>query len=131
MAKTVLVADDDEINRELVCELLKRGGYRVLPAEDGQAAWRALQEGKADMAVLDLNMPHMDGLEVTRRIRGDERLKDMPVILLTIRSLVADQISGYDRGADDYLTKPFDSRMLLARLRALERRVLGRRGGRK
>lgn len=77
------------------------------------------------MAVLDFNMPNLDGLELIRRIRSDARFKDMPVLLLTIRALVEDQLAGYERGADDYLTKPFDNAMLLARLKALERRILG------
>jgi DNA-binding response OmpR family regulator len=124
--RTVLVVDDDDMFRELVTEILTKGGYRVLRAPDGLAAWNILQKKneKVDMAVLDLNMPNMDGLELTHKIRDDARYKDMPVLLLTVRALVEDQVSGYDRGADDYLTKPFDSRMLLARIKVLERRIL-------
>jgi len=124
--RTVLVVDDDDMFRELVTEILTQGGYRVLRAQDGLAAWNLLQNKteKVDMAVLDLNMPNMDGLELTHKIRDDARLKDMPVLMLTVRALVEDQVSGYDRGADDYLTKPFDSRMLLARIKVLERRIL-------
>ncbi len=122
--KTILVADDDQMFRELVTEVLTQGGYRVLAAQDGLAAWNLLQKKKADMAVLDLNMPNMDGLELTRKLRGDARFKDMPVLMLTIRAMIEDQVSGYDRGADDYLTKPFENKMLLARMRVLERRIL-------
>ena len=122
--KTILVADDDQMFRELVTEVLAQGGYKVLAAEDGLAAWNLLQKKKADMAVLDLNMPNMDGLELTRKLRGDARFKDMPVLMLTIRAMIEDQVSGYDRGADDYLTKPFENKMLLARMRVLERRIL-------
>ena len=124
MAATVLVADDDEMFRELVTEILTQGGYSVVRAEDGQAAWDAMQRKKVDIAVLDLNMPRMDGLELTRKIRDDAKYKDLPVLLLTVRAMVEDQVSGYDRGADDYLTKPFDSKMLLARVKVLERRTL-------
>jgi DNA-binding response OmpR family regulator len=124
--RTVLVVDDDEMFRDLVTEILSQGGYRVVRAQDGLAAWNLLQKGeeKVEMAVLDLNMPNMDGLELTRKIRDDARYKDLPILLLTVRAMVEDQVSGYERGADDYLTKPFDSKMLLARVKVLERRIL-------
>ncbi|MDE2293758.1 MAG: response regulator [Elusimicrobia bacterium] len=123
MAATVLVADDDEMFRELVTEILTQGGYAVVRAEDGQAAWDMMQRKKVDIAVLDLNMPRMDGLELTRKIRDDAKYRDLPVLMLTVRAMVEDQVSGYERGADDYLTKPFDSKMLLARVKVLERRT--------
>jgi two-component system, OmpR family, response regulator len=122
--RTVLIADDDAMFRELVAEILKLGGYRVVAAEDGLAAWNLMQKQKVDIAVLDLNMPNMDGLELTKKIRSDARYKDLPVLMLTIRAMLDDQVAGYDRGADDYLTKPFDNKMLLARVRVLERRIL-------
>jgi len=118
------VADDDEMFRDLVTEILTQGGYRVVRAKDGLAAWELIQKHPADMAVLDLNMPNMDGLELCRKIRDDSKFKDMPILMLTVRALVEDQVSGYERGADDYLTKPFDSKMLLARMKVLERRIL-------
>ncbi|MBI3297580.1 MAG: response regulator [Elusimicrobia bacterium] len=123
MPLTVLVADDDEMFRELVTEILTQGGYSVVRAEDGLAAWDAMQRKKVDMAVLDLNMPRMDGLELTRKIRDDAKYRDLPILLLTVRAMVEDQVSGYSRGADDYLTKPFDSKMLLVRVKVLERRA--------
>jgi DNA-binding response OmpR family regulator len=119
---TVLVADDDEMFRELVTEILTQGGYSVVRVMDGAQGWEALQKKKIDLAVLDLNMPNMDGLELTRKIRDDVKLKDLPILMLTVRALVEDQVSGYEKGADDYLTKPFDSKMLLARVKVLERR---------
>ena len=122
--KTILVADDDEMFRDLVTEILTQGGYRVVRAKDGQAAWELMQKHPVDMAVLDLNMPNMDGLELTRKIRDDAKYRDLPILMLTVRSLVEDQVSGYERGADDYLTKPFESKMLLARMKVLERRIL-------
>ncbi len=121
---TVLVADDDEMFRELVTEILTQGGYTVVRAEDGQAAWDLMQRKKVDIAVLDLNMPRMDGLELTRKVRDDAKYKDLPILMLTVRALVDNQVEGYARGADDYLTKPFDSQMLLARVKVLERRAL-------
>lgn len=122
--RTVLVVDDDSMFRELVTEILTQGGYRVVAAEDGVKAWEKMQRTKVELAVLDLNMPNMDGLELTRKIRDDVRYKDLPVLLLTVRALVEDQVSGFDRGADDYLTKPFDSKMLLTRVKVLERRLI-------
>ena len=122
--RTVLVADDDAMFREMITLVLQEAGYKVVAALDGQDCWDRLRKEGADMAVLDLNMPRNNGLELTRLIRASAQHKEMPVLMLTIRSLVEDQISGYERGADDYLTKPFDAEMLLARLRVLERRIL-------
>ncbi len=122
--RTVMVVDDDSMFRDLVTEILTQGGYKVVSAEDGQKAWDLMQETAVDLAVLDLNMPHMDGLELTRKVRDDVRFKELPILLLTVRALVEDQVSGFERGADDYLTKPFDSKMLLARVKVLERRLI-------
>ncbi len=124
MARTVMVVDDDSMFRDLVSEILTQGGYKAVAAEDGQKAWDLMQTTTVDIAVLDLNMPNMDGLELTRKIRDDRRYKDLPILLLTVRALVEDQVSGFERGADDYLTKPFDSKMLLARAKVLERRLI-------
>ena len=78
------------------------------------------------MAILDINMPVMDGMELLARIRADERFKTMPVLMLTVRSLTEDQVDGYDCGADDYLPKPFSNEVLLARIKTLERRILNK-----
>jgi len=120
----VLVADDDKTFRMLVSEVLNDAGYEVSAHENGLEAWKHLQAHGADVAVLDINMPEMDGIELLRNIRGDERLRDMPVLLLTIRALTEDQVQGYDRGADDYLTKPFSNEVLVARVKVLARRIL-------
>ncbi len=122
--RTVLVVDDDSMFRELVTEILTQAGYKVVAAEDGAKAWEKMQKTKVELAVLDLNMPNMDGLELTRKIRDDAHYKELPVLLLTVKALIEDQVSGFDHGADDYLTKPFDSKMLLTRVKVLERRLL-------
>lgn len=122
----VLVADDDDIFRSLVTEVLTEGGYEVSAHENGRLAWEHLQAEGADIAVLDVNMPEMDGFGVLANIRGDARYKGMPVLMLTIRAFAEDQVLGYDSGADDYLTKPFDNDVLLARVKVLERRILNR-----
>lgn len=125
----ILIADDDEMFRLLVSEVLSAAGYSVSAHENGRYAWEHLQAEGADLAVLDVNMPEMDGFELLSRIRADERSRALPVLLLTIRAEVADQVSGYDCGADDYLPKPFSKEVLVARVKVLERRILGRRGG--
>lgn len=120
----VLVADDDKTFRSLVVEILTEAGYEVSSEENGLLAWNNLQANGADLAVLDVNMPEMDGFQLLRNIRSDERFKDMPVLMLTIRAFADDQVQGYETGADDYLTKPFNSDILLARVKVLERRIL-------
>ena len=122
----VLVADDDNIFRTLVTEVLTDAGYEVSAHENGRLAWEHLQAEGADLAVLDINMPEMDGIQLLGAIRSEERFKDMPVLLLTIRAFTEDQVNGYEKGADDYLTKPFDNDVLVARVKVLERRILGR-----
>lgn len=121
----ILIADDDLVFRSLVSEVITDAGYEVSAHENGLLAWESLQAEGADMAVLDINMPEMDGVELLGHIRADPRFVNMPVLLLTIRSFVEDQVSGYDHGADDYLTKPFANEVLVARLKVLERRILG------
>lgn len=120
----VLVADDDNTFRSLVVEILTEAGYEVNAEENGLLAWNHLQAHGADLAVLDVNMPEMDGFQLLRNIRTDERFRDMPVLMLTIRAFADDQVQGYETGADDYLTKPFNSDVLLARVKVLERRIL-------
>ncbi len=120
----ILIAEDDVVFRNLTIDILTSAGYEALAEENGLLAWERLQEEGADMAVLDINMPEMDGIELLKNIRTDERFKDMPVLLLTIKALVEDQVSGYETGADDYLVKPFDKDVFLARLKVLERRIL-------
>ena len=122
----ILVADDDNTFRSLVVEILTEAGYEVAAAENGLLAWNHLHAHGADMAVLDVNMPEMDGFQLLRNMRADERFKDMPVLMLTIRAFADDQVQGYETGADDYLTKPFNSDILLARVKVLERRILNR-----
>lgn len=121
----ILIADDDLLFRTLVSEVLSDAGYEVSAHENGALAWESLQAEGADMAVLDVNMPEMDGVELLGHIRADERFRGMPVIMLTIRSMVEDQVNSYDHGADDYLTKPFANEVLVARMKVLERRILG------
>jgi DNA-binding response OmpR family regulator len=119
----VLVADDDEDIRALVSFRLERAGYEVVEARDGEEALRLAREQAPDLAVLDVMMPKLTGDEVTRRIRGDEAMRRMPVILLTARVQEDDVARGFEAGADDYIKKPFSPQELRARVQA----VLGRR----
>lgn len=121
--KAVLVADDDADILALVAFRLERAGYRVIQASDGEQALRAALEHRPDLAVLDVMMPKLTGLDVTRAIRQNEETANMPVILLTARVQDADITRGFDAGADDYLRKPFNPQELRARVQA----VLGRR----
>ncbi len=119
----VLVVEDDRSVREAVERALVFEGYEVLTARDGAEALSMVMNEKPDVIVLDVMMPHIDGLEAARRIRA--RGDRTPILMLTARQAVADRVAGLDAGADDYLVKPFALEELLARLRALLRRALG------
>jgi DNA-binding response OmpR family regulator len=119
----VLVADDDPDILDLVRYRLERSGYEVATATDGAEAVRLAGELAPALAVLDVMMPSLDGLEATRRLRDDPATADIPVILLTAKAQDADVQEGFLAGADDYIRKPFSPRELSARVHA----VLGRR----
>jgi two-component system response regulator MprA len=117
----ILVAEDDRAVRESLARALGLEGYQVQTVPDGEAALDAVSTFRPDAIVLDVMMPHLDGLSACRRLRSQgERT---PILILTARSEVPDRVSGLDAGADDYLAKPFALDELLARLRALLRRV--------
>jgi DNA-binding response OmpR family regulator len=118
--RRVLVVDDDDDIRLLLEELLRGAGYAVETAQDGRVALRAFHENPADVVVLDLSMPELDGFETLERLRD---LSDVPVILLTARSGEIDKVRGFRSGADDYVVKPFGRQELLARIEALLRRA--------
>ncbi|MBI4656927.1 MAG: response regulator [Elusimicrobia bacterium] len=120
----ILIVDDDKVFKDLVEEVLKEAGYEILSAEDGLAGWKLLKEKGADMAVLDVNMPVMTGFQLLNKIRGNDKFKNIPVLMLTIRAFAEDQIQGYEIGADDYLTKPFSNDILVAKIKVLERRII-------
>jgi two-component system response regulator MprA len=116
----LVIAEDDRAVRESVSRALELEGYRVTAVPDGAAALDAVAGDDVDLLVLDLGMPHVDGLTVCRRLRS--RGSRLPILVLTARTEVSDRVSGLDAGADDYLPKPFSLDELLARLRALLRR---------
>ncbi len=120
---SILVVEDDPSVREALVRALGFEGYAVQEARDGAVALSMLRESEYDLIVLDVMMPHLDGLETCRRIRasGD----DVPILMLTARVAVDDRVEGLDAGADDYVAKPFALDELLARIRALLRRSFG------
>jgi DNA-binding response OmpR family regulator len=119
---SILVVDDEPSIREVVSIYLRRAGYRVIVAQDGQQALQALDAEPPDLVVLDLMLPKVDGLEITRRLRA---AGDTPIIMLTARREEADRIAGLELGADDYVVKPFSPQELVSRVKAVLRRARG------
>lgn len=117
--KKLLVADDDVHIRTLLRHVLTREGYIVVEAVDGREAMERMKDCTVDLAVVDVMMPHVDGLELCSHIR---ETYDIPIILLTARQQLSDKEQGYLRGTDDYVTKPFEPEELLFRIKALFRR---------
>ncbi|MBC8507575.1 MAG: response regulator transcription factor [Anaerolineales bacterium] len=118
----ILVVDDDKHIARLVRSYLEKAGYSVFVAYDGESALHVLRREKPDLVVLDLMLPDRDGWDITRLIRSDEHLAATPIIILTARVEDTDKIVGLEIGADDYITKPFNPREVVARVRALLRR---------
>ncbi|MDQ7828705.1 MAG: response regulator transcription factor [Armatimonadota bacterium] len=116
----ILVVDDEPHIVELVRYNLEREGFEVLTAGDGREALRQVGEGAPDLVILDLMLPEVDGFEVCRQIRGTSAV---PILMLTARGRELDRIAGFELGADDYVTKPFSPRELVARVRAILRRA--------
>ena len=119
----VLVLEDEEPIRGMVDFALSRAGFEVVEAGDVQQAEHAIGNQLPDLMLVDWMLPGISGVEFIRRLKRDELTKDIPVIMLTARTEEDDKVRGLDTGADDYLTKPFSTRELVARIRALLRRV--------
>ena len=119
VAKRILVAEDDPVTRRFVVSLLTERGYEVLVAEDGEHAIATATTAQPDLIVSDLVMPYRDGFEVLRAIRTDERLKNIPVLILSMRDHEEDIVRGFEQGADEYIVKPFNAREFVSRVRKL------------
>jgi DNA-binding response OmpR family regulator len=119
MSRTILVVEDEPTLRETLCEALEGDGYRVVPAATGPEALQQFRAERPDLILLDLMLPELSGIEVCRIIR---RESGVPIVMLTARDSELDKIVGLELGADDYVTKPFSLRELLARIHALFRR---------
>ena len=122
MAHKILIVEDEPEIRELLAFTLSREGYDVLEAETAEAALLKMDSRMPDLAVVDWMLPGMDGVELARRIRRDEVGSDLPIIMLTARGDEPDKLKSFASGVDDYITKPFSPRELLARVKALLRR---------
>ena len=123
MPQRILVVDDDKSILKVLRGYLEESGFEVLLAYDGEMALHTLRRDRPDLVVLDLMMPHRDGWEVTRLVRADNTLMATPIIMLTARVEDTDKIVGLELGADDYITKPFNAREVVARVKALLRRT--------
>lgn len=122
MSQAILVVDDDEALLEVMSIVLSSEGYRVLMASDGEEALRVVRGEDLDLVVLDVMLPRMSGFEVLKELREESKV---PVVMLTAKDQSVDKVVGLELGADDYLTKPFDTKELLARIRAILRRLGG------
>jgi len=119
---SVLIVDDEAAIRDMVAAALEVADFRCLRAENARAAYALIVDEKPDLVLLDWMMPEVSGIELLRRLRRDERTGELPVILLTAKAEEDNLVQGLDAGADDYVTKPFSPRELIARVRALLRR---------
>jgi len=122
MAKKILIVEDERDVVKLLRYNLEKEGFRVGSVTDGSLALSEMRREPADLVILDLMLPGMDGLEICRQLRRHERYAATPILMLTARSEEADRVVGLELGADDYVTKPFSMRELIARVRALLRR---------
>ena len=123
MARKILVVDDEPVLVETIAYNLEQAGYTVITVADGASALEAARREKPDLIILDLMLPEMDGLEVCRQLRREGNTATTPIMILTAKSEEIDKVVGLEVGADDYVTKPFGRRELLARVRALLRRT--------
>ncbi|WP_414695522.1 phosphate regulon transcriptional regulator PhoB [Pedomonas sp.] len=123
MKPKVLLAEDDASLTELLTYNLEQEGFEVLHAADGEEAMALAQEQNPDIAILDWMIPYLSGIEICRRLRRQPETANLPIIMLTARSEESDRIRGLETGADDYITKPFSPRELVARIKAVLRRL--------
>jgi len=122
-AKLVLIVEHEKPIREMIAFGLKRNGFEVREAEDCRAARAALVDQRPDLVLIDWMLPDMSGLELTRSVKRDRSTRELPIIMLTARAEEGDKVMGLENGADDYITKPFSPRELLARISAVLRRA--------
>ncbi len=120
--ETILVIEDEEDILELIRYNLEREGYRVVCAESGEKGLEIARRQRPDLLLLDLMLPGLDGLEVCKRLKTDNSIATLPIVMVTARGEEADVVTGLELGAEDYVTKPFSPRVLVARVRAVLRR---------
>ncbi len=122
MAANILLVEDEPAIQELIAANLARAGHHIVRAADAESAQRIVREALPDLVLLDWMLPGMSGIEFARRLRADERTRSIPIIMLTARGEEHDKVTGLETGADDYITKPFSPRELVARIKAVLRR---------
>jgi len=119
----ILVVDDDENILSLLTDVLERENFVVITAPDTDEGYKKALKSQPDLIILDVKMPKIGGIELCRLLREDTRTKNVPIIMLTVESSETDKVIGFEVGADDYITKPFSTRELIARIKSLLRRV--------
>jgi two-component system phosphate regulon response regulator PhoB len=122
VSATILVVEDEPHVQELLAVNLEHAGHRVLRAASAEEAENAIREELPDVLILDWMLPGQSGVTLTRRLRAEERTRELPILMLTARAMEQDKVSGLEAGADDYLTKPFSPKELAARIKAVLRR---------
>ncbi len=122
MSANILLVEDEPAIQELIAANLARAGHQVVRASDAEVAQRIVREALPDLVLLDWMLPGVSGIEFARRLRADERTRSIPIIMLTARGEEQDKVIGLETGADDYVTKPFSPRELIARIKAVLRR---------
>ncbi len=120
--ETILIVDDEQDIIELIKYNLKNEGYAILTAQTGEQAVKIAEQSQPDLMVLDLMLPGIDGLEVTKYLKNNEQTRDMPIVMLTAKGEESDIVTGLELGANDYISKPFSPKVLVARIRAILRR---------
>jgi len=125
MQKHILIVEDETAIRDMVAFALRKAGMEAMHAADARAAQSAIGERVPDLILLDWMLPGMSGIDLARRLRKDELTREVPIIMLTARGEETDRVGGLDAGVDDYVVKPFSTRELLARIRAVMRRTHG------
>ncbi|NTV09539.1 MAG: response regulator, partial [Zoogloea sp.] len=122
MPANILLVEDEPAIQELIAANLSRAGHHVLRAADAETAQRLVREALPDLILLDWMLPGMSGIDFAKKLRAEERTRGVPVIMLTARGEEQDKVAGLETGADDYITKPFSPRELVARIKAVLRR---------
>ncbi len=123
MKAKIMVVDDEKSLLELVRDILEDEGFTVVTADTAEAGLARIKQSRPDLILLDVRLPSIGGLEMCRRLKADESTRPIPIIMLTVQSAEVDKVIGFEAGADDYVTKPFSKAELLARVKAVLRRV--------
>jgi two-component system phosphate regulon response regulator PhoB len=122
MSAKILIVEDEPAIQELLAFNVEQAGFQALRAEDAESAWQQIRDSAPDLILLDWMLPNTSGVILAKQLRSDARTKDIPIIMLTARGEERDKVLGLESGADDYITKPFSPRELMARIRAVLRR---------